>query len=79
MERDPAGRERGSSIFSEKVSASKLQLYLKGIDYPAGKEEILQTARDNNAPDNVISFLERLPEKQYNYPTDVEKEFGKMK
>lgn len=79
MEQDPVQRGGKSSIFSEKVSASKLQMYLKGMDYPAGKEEILQCARENDAPDNVMSFLRRLPEMQYNYPTDVEKEFGKMK
>lgn len=68
-----------ASLHSEKVSASQLQLYLKGIDYPVGKEEIIQTARDNNAPERVMSFLNRLPRRQYQYPTDVEEEFGKMK
>lgn len=76
---DPAQKGGKESIFSEKVSASKLQVYLKGIDYPADKDELIETARNNNAPENVIAFLKRLPERQYQYPTDVEKEFGKMK
>lgn len=63
----------------ERVSAAMLQVYLKGIDYPANKEDIIETARNNNCPDNVMSFFNRLPEKEYFYPTDVEKEFGKMK
>lgn len=62
-----------------KVSAAQIQVYLKGIDYPAGKQEIIQTAQNNGAPQDVMQFLDRLPEKQYYYPTDVEQEFGKMK
>lgn len=68
-----------ASLHSEKVSAAQLQMYLKGIDYPVGKDEIIETARNNNAPDNVMGFLNRLPERRYQYPTDVEEEFGKMK
>ena len=85
MERreDPAvrgGHAGGeASLRSEKVSAAQIQLYLKGIDYPADKGKIIQTARSNNAPEKVMSFLNRLPEREYRYPTDVEVEFGKMK
>lgn len=66
------------SMNSAKVSAAEIQLYLKGIHYPVNKQKIIQTAKGNSAPDNVISFLNRLPEKQYQYPTDVEVEFGKL-
>jgi hypothetical protein len=80
---DPAirGGQKGGerALHSEKVSAAQIQVYLKGIDYPVGKQEIIQTAENNNAPENVMSYLNRLPEKQYYYPTDVEQEFGKMK
>ena len=83
MREDPAirGGQKGgeASLHSEKVSAAQLQVYLKGIDYPVNKQQIIEKARSNNAPDNVLTFLNRLPERQYNYPTDVEVEFGKMK
>ncbi|MBI2855053.1 MAG: DUF2795 domain-containing protein [Chloroflexi bacterium] len=68
-----------ASLHSQKVSAAQLQVYLKGIDYPADKRKIVSTARNNNAPENVMSYLNRLPERQYNRPTEVEEEFGKMK
>ncbi len=80
---DPAvrGGERGgrASLHSEKVSAAQIQVYLKGIDYPVNKTQLTQHAQSRGAPDNVMSFLNRLPERQYNVPTDVEREFGKMK
>ncbi len=63
----------------EKVSAAQIQVYLKGIDYPMDKKQLVAHAKSNNAPENVMAFLNRLPERQYRYPTDVAQEFGKMK
>ncbi len=68
-----------AALHSEKVGAAQLQLYLKGIDYPASKQELLERARSNKAPDTVMSFLKRLPERRYNRANEVEQEFGKMK
>ncbi len=80
---DPAvrGGQKGgeASLHSEKVSAAQIQVYLKGIHYPADKNKILETARKNSAPQNVMSFLNRLPSKDYNRANEVEIEFGKMK
>ena len=82
-EQDPAvrGGQRGgeAALHSAKVSAAQLAMYQKGIDFPADRRKIIDIAKKNNAPDNVMSFLNRLPERQYHYPTDVEHEFGKMK
>ncbi len=71
-----AGR---ASLVSEHVSAAQIQKFLKGINYPAGKDEILDQARSNDAPENVMSVLEKLPSRTYNRPTEIEQEFGKMK
>ncbi len=83
MREDPASRggQRGgeASLHSEKVSAAQIQVYLKGMNYPANKKQIVDKAKANNAPQNVMDFLNRLPERQYQFPTDVEREFGKMK
>ncbi len=84
MAHEPSMEERGekggeASLRSEKVSVAQLQMYLKGIDYPANKQKLIQTAKSNNAPENVMSFLNRLPEREYRAPTEVEQEFGKMK
>lgn len=87
MAEDPAvkgGRIGGpkggkASLYSEKVSAAQIQLYLKGIHYPASKQNIINTARSNNAPENVMDYLNRLPDREYGRANDVEKEFSKMK
>ncbi len=83
MSEDPAvrGGQRGgqASLRSEKVSAAQIQVYLGGIDYPVNNQQIVEHARSKGAPQNVMSFLERLPERQYTRPNDVEHEFGKMK
>jgi hypothetical protein len=80
---DPAirGGQKGGerSLHSEKVSAAQIQVYLKGIDYPATKDEIVQTAEQNDAPENVMKWLRQLPERTYERPNHVEEEFGKMK
>ncbi len=68
-----------SSLRAPSVSASELANYLKGISFPCSKQDILDTSRNNNAPDNIIDWLDRLPDKEYNNVTDVEREFGQIK
>jgi len=68
-----------ASLRSEKVSAAQIQRYLKGIDYPAGKKDLVSKAKDNDAPENVMSFMNRLADKTYRGPTEVEQEFSKIK
>lgn len=79
MTQDPAEKGGQAALRSSKVSAAQIQVYLGGIDYPVNRQQIIDHARSKGAPDNVMGFLERLPERQYNYPTDVQQEFGKMK
>lgn len=68
-----------ASLHSESVSAAQLAQYLKGIDFPADREDIINTAKSNDAPANVMSYMKRLPERTYNRPTEVEQEFSKIK
>ena len=48
-----------------------LQKALGGIDYPATKDDILRTARNNGADDSVISALDGIPDRSYDGPTGV--------
>lgn len=83
MREDPAvrGGKRGgeASLHSQKVSAAQIQMYLKGINYPADKQEIIETARNNNCPENVMEWFERLPDRTYQRANTVEEEFGRLK
>lgn len=68
-----------ASLHSEKVSASQMAVCLKGIDFPADRDQIVEHARSTGCSDNVIEYMNRLPEKEYTRANEVEQEFGKMK
>jgi hypothetical protein len=40
-----------------------VQTYLKGIDYPASKEDLISTARSNEAPKEVMDILNKAAER----------------
>lgn len=60
------------------VNPLEVQKALEGQDYPASKEELVQHARENLAPEEVVDFLERIDEGLYEDPTDVQAELGRM-
>ncbi len=49
---------------------------LKGMDYPANKNDLVQQAKKNNANRNVLQAIQKLPEDKFNSPTDVAKAWG---
>ena len=78
----PAGevRERRAEAPSlAHLSAADLQVYLKGMDYPAGRQDLMTHARKNDAPEVVIAALERFEDRSYRSATDVSTEFGKIR
>jgi hypothetical protein len=48
-----------------------LQKYLKGVDYPAKRTDLVQTARSEGAGNEVISALEHIPDREYDGPNAV--------
>ncbi len=64
---------------AEHQTPVSVQTYLKGTDYPAGKEELLRKAHDNGAPEEVIEILEQLPQQEFRGPDDVMKAYGQLK
>ncbi|WP_261165086.1 DUF2795 domain-containing protein [Microbacterium sp. Marseille-Q6965] len=49
----------------------ELQKYLGGVDYPVSKEDLVARARDNGAPDDLVSALESAGQDSFDSPTDV--------
>ncbi len=45
--------------------------YIEGAEYPANKEEIINTAESNGAPDSVIEAIGRLPTPEFASADDV--------
>lgn len=61
------------------VSAVVIQEFLRGMDYPSTRDGILEKARRNNAPDDVMEMLHQLPDKEYNSAGDVSKAVSNIK
>lgn len=56
---------------------AKIEESIRGVDFPASKEDLLNRARENNAAQEELDALERLPEREYTRPTDVTQALGK--
>lgn len=61
-----------------KVNPVQLQKHLKGVDYPARKEDLIANAKQQGADENALSALQQLPDNQYESPTDVSKAIGEI-
>jgi hypothetical protein len=61
-----------------KPNPVRLQKYLGGVDYPAGKEQLIRKAEENGADEQVVDLLRRLPERTYDGPSGVSKAFTAM-
>jgi hypothetical protein len=57
---------------------ANLMTHIKGIDFPADKQKIVDHARHGEGPDTdeVVEFLEKIPEKEYDTPADIMKAMG---
>ncbi len=60
------------------VSPAMIQNYLAGIDYPAEKDDLIQYASDQDAPDDMISLLRQIPSRTYNKTSEVIAEVDKL-
>ncbi len=66
------------SITMAKVNPIQLQKHLKGVDYPASKEDLIAHAQKQKADKEALSTLEQLPDEEYETPADVSKAIGEM-
>jgi hypothetical protein len=48
-----------------------VQKHLKGVDYPATKDDVISAAEHDDAPDEVIEVLQSMPGEQYDGPEEV--------
>ena len=59
-----------------KVNPIQLQKYLKGMNYPARKADLIKRAEQNGADEQIRSTLEQLPDQEFNSAADVSKAIG---
>lgn len=53
----------------------QIQKYLKGVDYPATREQLIENAKHLGADENICASLEQLPDEQFQTPADVSQAF----
>jgi Protein of unknown function (DUF2795) len=58
------------------VDPIEVQKHLSGIDYPAGKDEVIATAESNGAPQEIIEALQQMDETEFDGPDDVQAALG---
>ncbi|GGS57081.1 hypothetical protein GCM10010156_14720 [Planobispora rosea] len=51
----------------------ELQKHLSGVDYPASRDELVDTAREQGADEDIIRALESIPDREYDGPNAVSK------
>jgi uncharacterized protein DUF2795 len=45
--------------------------YFEGVDYPASKEELIEAAESNGAPDALVERIGTLGRAEFSEPDDV--------
>ena len=61
------------------MSPASMEKYLKGINFPVNKQKLVEQAKTNGAPNEVINTIQRLPEEKFNSSADVTKAYGQMR
>ena len=61
---------------ADTINPIHLQKALKGVSYPASKDDLIAKAKDNSADDEVMSFLDGLPDREFGGPNGVTKEIS---
>lgn len=58
------------------VDPTEAQRHLKGVEYPATKDDLISNAERNDAPDEVIEMLQALDGEQFDGPDHVMEALG---
>ncbi len=56
----------------------QVQKFLGGLDYPAGKQDIIEKAKQEGADENILQTLEQIPDQDYSSPVAISREVGKL-
>ncbi|MFB9432858.1 DUF2795 domain-containing protein [Streptoalloteichus tenebrarius] len=74
------GLPHGGAGYSVSMAVNPIQVqkFLKGIDYPATKDEVVKAAQSQGADDNVLDTLRNLPRDNFNSPNDISEAMGQQ-
>lgn len=68
-----------SSSHAQHPTPVDIQKALGGVDYPASRESLVDTARHHHADDSIVEMLGRLPSHRYESPADVSKDIARLR
>lgn len=68
----------GKTGRAEKASPAPIEKYLKGIDFPSDKENLVKQAKENKAPEDILHILNQFEDKEYESAIDISKEVGRI-
>lgn len=60
------------------VNPIQVQKVLKGMEYPASKQDVVEHAKKHGADENICSTLEQMPDQEFETPADVSKAIGEI-
>jgi Protein of unknown function (DUF2795) len=60
------------------VNPIQIQKYLKGMKYPASKEELIEHAEGQGADDAVLDTLQQIEDEEFETPADVSHAIGEV-
>lgn len=73
------GGERGGAAAAKTDSAAGVATALKGISFPSDRDGLVQQARENDAPDEVLGLIEDIADQDFDSMADVTKAVGKVR
>jgi hypothetical protein len=63
---------------SMNIDAKFVSVVLSKLPYPIGKDQVIQQAQQHGMSPQVVSALQKLPDKTYNSPQDLENDLKSM-
>jgi len=80
MSQHPAHSSKSPSrAHAQPPTPVEIQKALGGVDYPASRESLVDTARHHHADNSIVELLGRLPSHRYESPADVSKDIARLR
>ncbi|MCP2166466.1 DUF2795 domain-containing protein [Goodfellowiella coeruleoviolacea] len=62
---------------ADKPNPIQVQKFLSDVDYPASRDQLVETAKKHGADEPVLENLRKIPDRQYDGPNAVSQEFAR--
>lgn len=62
----------------QQTDPATIEEHLEGLSYPATKQELMRHAESQNAPQEVMTVLEHVDDREYGSPAEVSQNVGEQ-